>query len=455
MENYEGEDRRAPRLVGKKVDVKVSQGENSWHGYTTGMNEKGLGVRLKPEEGTTGTLAREQPVEIILQEKALEVPPIKGNILRLEGSWVPGYECFVAVEFEELPEYDLQQIKEYIEWQRKDYLTEEAPQRIWYIYHNDKRYGPLTSEEVEEAIENKDCGPTDLIWSAEHDNWIELAQSPVFGDLFQKTTEKENHQSSITRADKKSAGQKYKTSLAITIIILLTGTILYLLLFSPSVREEKRETVSSPPPETKIQKSKKNKPPGPEPAAGEKKNKTTKENNIQIVDRGNSSATHSSGYLLTNFNSGQRITSGGGAFGAWSASGGTCREKIIDAENRRRNKVWKIDYDINKPGAIGGTWLELKELDGNKYSHLSFEIKGIENFSETIRVELKAANGARMGSCRISGISKYWQTVKIPLKKFTDLGSKKNLNELTFVFNSEVCGTNIKGTYYVDNILFR
>ncbi len=148
----------------------------------------------------------------------------------------------------------------------------------------------------------------------------------------------------------------------------------------------------------------------------------------------------------------------GGDFGSWASAApdpvGVCRESLVAGEGPDASQAWRIDYDISQEGSYSGIWMRLKDLDATSRTALSFDVRGAGAFSPMMIVELKANGGQRISRHILSGVTGSWKRVSIPLSSFAGLGELKPLYELTLVFDATVCGTNLKGSYLMDNIAF-
>lgn len=146
-----------------------------FEGRTTGLNEHGLGGRVNLVAGELPSTPAGTEVKIRIEipdEGDFESP--SGSILRLEPSWVPGFQYFVTIKYTLVNPDVVSYLRRYIEWREDEYFTATKPQRRWYLFSvgQNKQYGPLTSQEVRNAADAKGVAGEDLIWSPERAAWV-------------------------------------------------------------------------------------------------------------------------------------------------------------------------------------------------------------------------------------------------------------------------------------------
>lgn len=180
-----GADRRRPRLVTMQVAVRLElPGGLAFEGHTTGLNENGVGARVNLVDGELtapigGTEAR---ILLDLPEKESQAPPL-GRVLRLEGSWVPGFQYFVTLQFVGIsPEFVIY-LRRFIRWREEEYFTQKKPPRHWYLFSSSlqQQFGPLTTQEVRLALSRGEHSGVDLMWMPDEGQW-----TPFEHDKFMK-----------------------------------------------------------------------------------------------------------------------------------------------------------------------------------------------------------------------------------------------------------------------------
>ena len=163
--------------------------------------------------------------------------------------------------------------------------------------------------------------------------------------------------------------------------------------------------------------------------------------------------------VLADFDSGSKPNNIGGDFGAWNKDEADptqwCKNDF-DASVTPKGKGYslRLDYCVDSPNpAYNGFWMKLQNTDASKYTSLSFWIKGDEttNFSPKIKLELKN-DKKEVGKYLLTGITKDWQQVTIPLKGFAGLTDFTSMSEFVIVFDDITCAKNKKGTIFVDEI---
>lgn len=491
-ENTQGTERRAKRLVREQIEIELRQGGQVWRGRTTGLNFNGLAARLKSPNWVPGSPALlprlDDKVEIVFFSQALQIPPVTGKLLRVEGSWVPGYSCFVAVSFQDIPWSDAHLLKEYVEWKEGLPRQEPVPQREWYIQRVEGMYGPLMTEEVREGIRMNAFTGSDLIWLAISSNWVPLASAQPFAELFQQggatapvaapgERPVAEPPAPVAKADEEEVEEAPHRRVWPWVL----GTLAALLLVAVGVSFAfvdypalwRNLAGSSPSPISAA---------NPGSTAATKPSETAPTTSVQpevvsVIVGGKKMFTFADnagfdtaklgvspraswvkGTLVSDFNFRRHVNALGGVFGYWESSaadnGGTCVESILDTGGKDGSGCWLIRYDVAKNGAQAGTWMRLMDFDASNFTFLAFDIKGADAFSPDMIVEIKASNGSRSGKYRLSGISRDWQRFKIPLTAFAGLGGPYALYELGFLFSYDVCIRSTKGGYYVDNISF-
>ena len=126
------------------------------------------------------------------------------------------------------------------------------------------------------------------------------------------------------------------------------------------------------------------------------------------------------------------------------------------SSDRNRGYVFRLLYDVSRPGEYAVCYRLLNNLDLNKYGSLSFWMKG-KSGKEKCFIGLKNAEGQEsrvcVGTFLSNGIARKWQKVSIPLQAFTGLKNLSNIENISFVFENGL-GNGGKGIIYLDDICF-
>ncbi len=170
-----GEHSRAPRFLATPVAVRISLPAGMLlEGYSTGLNEMGLGCRVNGNPAVLATLALGLAVsiEFILPRRSLR--PMNGHILRIEDCWVPGMQRFLALKFDTIDPQDFDYLRRFIGWREREYITVDKPERAWFIHSPaaGRTYGPLTTIEVLQSAANGSVGAAEHLWSPQAQSWI-------------------------------------------------------------------------------------------------------------------------------------------------------------------------------------------------------------------------------------------------------------------------------------------
>lgn len=169
---------RALRLVTLSVGFRLFGPRNiKLEGHSTGLNENGLAGRCNLVTGELPLSPRGLILEAILDlPKDRPFKKIKGELLHATPSWVPGFRYFLAMKFLEITPEDIDFLRHFIAWREADYFKPDKPYREWYIFltSEQKVYGPLTSNEVDIAINAHGITPNDLIWYPPLGRWMQF-----------------------------------------------------------------------------------------------------------------------------------------------------------------------------------------------------------------------------------------------------------------------------------------
>lgn len=91
------------RLITQPLDIEVRTKEHLMRGITTGLNEKGIGMRVNVLEqffDTSAGVRPGQPCTIVIRGAKPSIRPCRGTILRVEESRDRRYKMFLAVKYE-------------------------------------------------------------------------------------------------------------------------------------------------------------------------------------------------------------------------------------------------------------------------------------------------------------------------------------------------------------------
>lgn len=173
-------DPRSPRMVTLPVGLVLQDGHGlRLEGLSTGLNEHGLAGRFQVVSGELPATIAGHAVRILI-DLPRETPfgSIEGELIRAEGSWVPGFTHFVALRFTRIAPEDIAFLKQFIRWREARYFRPAKPPRTWYLFANGERkqYGPLTTEEVTSALKQGTFSEKDLIWSVEQGGWVKFSE---------------------------------------------------------------------------------------------------------------------------------------------------------------------------------------------------------------------------------------------------------------------------------------
>ncbi len=165
--------------------------------------------------------------------------------------------------------------------------------------------------------------------------------------------------------------------------------------------------------------------------------------------------------VIADFDSGDKPNNIGGDFGTWNKASADTTQGCTggfnpDIKHGTKGYSYQLNYDVDSPNpAFNGFWMKLENKDFSQYDKLSLWIKGdeIAGFSSRIKLELKNSN-KEVGKYTLSGITKDWQQITIPLKEFKGLTSLKSMTEVIIVFDDITCANKKTGTIYIDDIAF-
>jgi len=165
--------------------------------------------------------------------------------------------------------------------------------------------------------------------------------------------------------------------------------------------------------------------------------------------------------IIADFDSGDKPSNIKGDFGTWNrdeadATQGCKMNFNNDATHNEKGFCLQFDYDVDSPNpAYNGFWMNLESKNVSQYDKLTFWVKGDgkAGFSPKIKLELKNSSG-EVGKYTLTGISKDWQQVSVPLKQFAGLNDLTSMKEFVIIFDDITCASNKKGTIYIDDIAF-
>ncbi len=199
-------ERRRPRLVTMQVALRIElPGGLAFDGHTTGLNENGVGARVNLAEGELLASIEGQNARIILDLPEKQSFPVPlGKVLRVDGSWVPGFQYFLTLQFEGMTPEFVAYLRRFIRWREQEYFTTSKPPRHWYLFSTSlqQQFGPLTTQEVRLALARGDHAGVDLIWMPAEGQW-----SPFDHHKFTELS------AASEKADAEAAAESVKASL--------------------------------------------------------------------------------------------------------------------------------------------------------------------------------------------------------------------------------------------------
>lgn len=162
--------------------------------------------------------------------------------------------------------------------------------------------------------------------------------------------------------------------------------------------------------------------------------------------------------VIANFDNCEKPNKIGVDFGAWDKNPDDFTQSAMDSfiSNVKRGKDGcsvQIAYDVISPNvAYNGFWMGLNGLDASEYNKLNFWIKGDakRGFTKVFKVELKNSKG-EVGKTYVTGLTKEWQKITLPLSKFKQLTDFTTLKEFVIVFEDRIA-TAKKGAIYIDDM---
>jgi hypothetical protein len=165
--------------------------------------------------------------------------------------------------------------------------------------------------------------------------------------------------------------------------------------------------------------------------------------------------------IIADFDSGDKPNNIKGDFGTWNRDEADptqgCKMNFNnEILHNAKGFCLQFDYDVDSPNpAYNGFWMNLEAQNLSQYDKLTFWVKGDEKagFSSKIKIELKNSKG-EVGKYTLTGITKDWQQVSIPVKQFAGLADLTSMKEFVVVFDDITCAGNKKGTIYIDDIAF-
>lgn len=165
--------------------------------------------------------------------------------------------------------------------------------------------------------------------------------------------------------------------------------------------------------------------------------------------------------VVADFDKGDKPNNIGGDFGTWNKDESdetqVCRGQFNpDIKHGTKGYSFQLNYDVDSPNpAFNGFWMKLENKDLLFYDKLTLWIKGddIAGFSSRIKLELKNSD-KEVGKYVLSGVTKDWQQVTVPLKEFKGLTSLKAMSEFVITFDDITCASKKTGAIYIDDIAF-
>lgn len=121
--------------------------------------------------------------------------------------------------------------------------------------------------------------------------------------------------------------------------------------------------------------------------------------------------------------------------------------------------VLRLDYNLTDSTGFVGYFSKLCKTDFSAFANtgiLCFYIRGDKKngFPLQLKLDFKSNDGRYKDSRMVGGITDEWQLVKIPLNRFSNISSWKEMTELVFTFSIDDFSPDdpLVGTVYLDNL---
>lgn len=224
------------RLVTMQVEVQLfTENGLTCAGWTTGVNAHGLGARVNVVEGEVGGAALENVrCRVVLELPLAEQKQYTGEIVRVDESWVPGFQYFLAVRFDSLPATEIGSLTRFIQLRESRYFTEKASEREWYVFITelDEQRGPLTLKELQNLSRQGVLGPEDYVWVGEKNDWVKIPDfwslhEPIAPDSSDTIQEEQIIELGRVPSPRRRRALQFLTGI-IFLVIIITGTFFFL-----------------------------------------------------------------------------------------------------------------------------------------------------------------------------------------------------------------------------------
>ena len=172
-------------------------------------------------------------------------------------------------------------------------------------------------------------------------------------------------------------------------------------------------------------------------------------------------------YLIDDYEDGNLVNVLGGNSGVWNSeldnSESYCIAKVVDVLGPEMStKSLELSYDVEtRENVQNGYWMELNGVNLQKYDTLEFFVRDSDNTQEKIsfKIEIKryldnSDSEMLVASYIVENITHKWQRVSIPLSKFNAISNWDKIEQLIFIFMSDLSEKK-KGSLYIDGIQFR
>jgi hypothetical protein len=166
--------------------------------------------------------------------------------------------------------------------------------------------------------------------------------------------------------------------------------------------------------------------------------------------------------VIADFESGGLVNLLGGETGSWNLNPDDPKSTVDIAivegdQSGSEGHALRIRYSVDTETiAQNGYWTRLVNLDGSRYDHVEFDVRGDagEGFTNVFKLEIKkykdeARTEKIKGMALVENVRSDWQTVRIPLHKMTGIMdfsdprvwtnpaiARKNLDEFVIVFEN-------------------
>ncbi len=501
-----GAERRAQRMVTLQVSFTVEGADGlRMSGHTTGLSVTGLAGRVKHLAGELPVVPADQPVTIRLDlPREVPFPPIRARIVRVDPSWEPGYQNFMAFRFQSVSPEEVSYLRRFIQWRDETYFTDRKPSRQWYFFRarDHQTFGPLTAEEARLSVHRGELGSADKIWSPVKSEWIafdeDMLQETLKGEagvVVHEVVKEIVHEVQVpvpvesARTSRPAPRRSlFASGLATVLAILLLAGAGWgwwegVLDWSPAAGlwRQAQEAENAGRTYLAVEAATRLLTEYPDHRLGARASWLRQRLIAQDLTARNEVAAKllaamppSTGrelspppagtFLLADFDrDGGSEGEWESPFGSWLGQPRTGEQNVTVSLNPNvrygaSGHSLQLTWNLESLEAIhGGAWLRLSRgqeaaFNAADYKTLTFFVKGSEGpegYTGRMKVELRSPAGA--GAVVVHGIGTQWKQFQVPLAQFAGLGDPSRLTELVFVLDSSFI-TDQAGTIYIDDV---